>query len=639
MTATKTSFTTILPSALRRGCASLLLLAALVPLAAWSQQNRSADEPIGGPIRLRQPAAPSEPPRGETRKEEERERSDLRPPAREPADARAERRAAPVSEFEAFVQRLTDPAPIRRFGADLVTRGTDASSADFSPLVPQDYLVKPGDEILLTIWGSVDADLKLVVDRSGRIGIPRVGTVQVGGVRYADLPDVIKRRVGQVFRNYELSVSLGQLRGVRVYVTGFVSKPGAYSVSSLSTITQALLAADGPAAAGSFRNIELRRGGRLESRFDFYDFLLNGDRSGDRVVQADDVIHVAPVGPQVALIGSVNQPAIFELKSGETVADVLRMAGGFNTVADRSRLTVERLDDRDDVRIAQLALPGDAGLRLSSGDVLRAFSAVQVSLPTKRQNKRVRIEGEVLHPGEYVLPADSSISDALSAAGGLTPEAYVFGTEFNRETVRQTQQRNYDRALQDLELSLSRATSSQRVASADEAAAQAAKQAETARFVERLRQARPNGRVVLQIQPDARDLPDLVLEDGDRLYVPPRPTTIGVFGSVYNAGSYLWSEGRATGDYLQLAGGPTRTADARSVFMVRANGSVVSGRQRGSFFSSGRGSLEGLRAEAGDTIFVPDEIDRTTLTQDFKDWTQIVYQLGLGVAAAIAVGR
>lgn len=139
-------------------------------------------------------------------------------------------------EFERFVQRQAGTTDLQRFGADLMSRGFDTGQLDASPLVPPDYPVAPGDEILLTIWGSVDADLRLIVDRAGRITIPRVGAVAVAGVRQSELADTISRRVAQVFKNYELSVSLGALRGIRVYVTGFTASPGSYTVSSLSTI-------------------------------------------------------------------------------------------------------------------------------------------------------------------------------------------------------------------------------------------------------------------------------------------------------------------------------------------------------------------------------------------------------------------
>ena len=560
----------------------------------------------------------------------------------------------PPGEFERYVQRVLDTGRsdrpmrladdsaagplyigtprIRRFGADMVTRTDDVSAAEENPQVPPDYLIKPGDEIVVTLWGSVDAEVRAVVDRGGRVMVPRVGPVFVSGVRFADLAGVISRRVGTVFRNFELSVTLGELRSLRVYVTGYVSRPGAFSVSSLATMTAALSKAGGPTAAGSFRSVTLRRGAATVATFDVYDFLLKGDRSADRLLQPDDVIQVGPVGVQVALIGSVNQPSIFEIKPGETVADVLAMAGGFSALADRRRMAIEKLKDRDTFRIRELALPAEADTMLNHGDILRAFSAVEFSLPIQRQNKRVRVDGEVERPGEYMLPPGSSIADALLAAGGLTSAAFLFGAEFTRESVRMTQQENYERALRDLETEFTRAATTQRTSNADEAAALQARGTATTRLIDRLKTIKPNGRVVLQMQPGQFELPNLALEDADRLYIPPRATTIGVFGSVFNGGSYLFNDGRVVEDYLRLAGGPTRGADSSSAFVIRANGSVVSGRQSTSWWRGGN-ELQGVVALPGDTIFVPEEVNKTTFVQNAKDWTQIIYQLGIGLAA------
>jgi protein involved in polysaccharide export with SLBB domain len=534
--------------------------------------------------------------------------------------------------FEQFVQRLAAPAEIKRLGADFAAQQEALLDAEANPLVPPDYVLKPGDEVLITLWGSVDADLRVVIDRSGRITIPRVGPVLLAGVRYAELNTVISQRVSQVFRNFQISTSLAQLRAKRVYVTGFINKPGAYSVGGLATVTQALLSAGGPSAAGSLREVEVRRGKDRVATLDLYDFLLGGDRSADQVLQPDDVVHVGPVGRQVAVIGSVNRPAIFELKANDTVADVLRMAGGYASVADRSRLSLERLSDRASVRIAELAMPAANTAALADGDVLRAFSAVDVTLPVQRQNKRVRVEGEVARPGEYVLPPDSTLQDALAAAGGLTASAYLYGTDFSRESVRLSQQQNYERALRDLEADLARSVASQRTpTSAEESGSMAARDASNRRLIGSLQSLRPSGRVVLELQPDARELPALMLEDGDRLLIPPRATSVGVFGSVFNAGNYLYGTGREITDYLRLAGGPTKGADPRSAFVVRANGTVVSGRQQGGRFSW-VGSLEGVAAQPGDTVFVPEEMDKTTFTQSAKDWTQILYQFGVGLA-------
>jgi protein involved in polysaccharide export with SLBB domain len=157
-------------------------------------------------------------------------------------------------------------------------------------------------------------------------------------------------------------------------------------------------------------------------------------------------------------------------------------------------------------------------------------------------------------------------------------------------------------------------------------------------LIERLRALRPSGRVVLQMTPESSALPDLALEDGDRLLVPARPTTIGVFGSVFNAASYLYLPDKKIADYLRLAGGPTKGADEGSVFVVRANGDVVSSRQQASGWLR-RSTVDNLFAEPGDTVFVPEEMDKTTFVQAAKDWTQILYQFGVGIAGLKSATR
>ncbi len=552
------------------------------------------------------------------------------------------RRPTPLDEFERYVASLNvqanssapgmAPPPVRRFGSELFTGRNTFDAAEANAVVPADYIVGPGDDLQIQLWGSVDADLSTQVDRSGRITLPRVGTIMVGGVPYAKLPDLIARRVAQSFRNFQLSVSLGQVRSVRIYVTGNVKRPGAYTVSSLSSVAGALMRAGGPTSAGSMRRIELRRDKKVVTRYDLYDLLLKGDRSSDRVVQSGDVIHVGAVGPQVAIIGSVNKPAIFELKEGETAQDVVQMAGGFSAVGDRSRLAIERLEDRSTNRISEVALPAQSKLALANGDVLRAFSAVDAVQPMARQNKRIRIEGEVVRPGEYVLPAGVTVRSVLQLAGGFTPNAYVYGTEFNRESVRKVQQQNYERVLNDMETEIARSSATQRAISADEAKTFEQRQSATDALMEKLRKVRPTGRVVLKVSPQDRELPDLTLEDGDRIYVPARPTTVGVFGSVFNAGAFLVESDKTLGDYLYQAGGPTKGADDGSTFVLRPNGSVLSQLQKSSFFGL-VGGIGNVAAEPGDTVFVPERMNKTTYVQDLKEWTQILYQFGLGAAA------
>jgi protein involved in polysaccharide export with SLBB domain len=526
---------------------------------------------------------------------------------------------------------------VRRFGSNLVTDESSYVSQDPLPVVPGDYVVRPGDELRLAIWGTVDADLRLSVDRSGSITVPRVGAIHVAGLRSAELDDAIGSRVGQTFKNFKVSATLGEVRAIRVFVGGYVQRPGSVTVSGLSSILHTIMRAGGPSASGSFRDIHLRRAGREIAVFDLYDLLLKGNRDTDALVQPDDVIFVGPIGSQVAVLGSVNQQAIYELKPGETLADVLGMSGGFNAVGDRARVSLERLADRNSGRVVELALPSHLHDSLASGDIVHAFSVITASLPQEVQNEHVRVEGEVAHPGDYILPPGSRVSDALRAAGGMTSFAYPYGTEFSRESVRQQQQINYERALRDLETDMSKNQASQRVTSSEELASQNATAGANARLLTRLRQVRPTGRVVLQIAPDAKGLPDLALEDGDTLKIPNRSSSVGIFGSVFSTGSFVFEPDHTTEQYLALAGGPTRGADKDSIFMLRANGSVISARQGASFWHASSGFSDAV-VQPGDTIFVPEQVNKSTFVQGAKDWTQILYQFGLGLAGIKSLG-
>ena len=182
-----------------------------------------------------------------------------------------------------------------------------------------------------------------------------------------------------------------------------------------------------------------------------------------------------------------------------------------------------------------------------------------------------------------------------------------------------------------METELARSNSTQRTTTAEQAQASAASDAAGRRLIERLRTVRPSGRVVLEVEPESRDFPPLELEDGDRLLIPAKPATAGVFGSVFNSGSFLLKPKSTVGELLKLAGGPTRGADVGSLFVIRMNGSVVSERQNASWFGSDRVSR--LGALPGDTVFVPEELNKTSFLQEAKEWTQILYQFGLGAAA------
>ncbi len=532
---------------------------------------------------------------------------------------------SPPGEFEKFVwEALGSRLP--RFGDALVIDAEHTFAPGFDAVAPPDYVLMPGDEVLVRINGSIEADKRLEVDRSGQIHLPKIGAVKLSGIRHDQIQSHVDRQIAKRFRGFELSVGLGQLHGIRVYVTGFANNPGAYTLGSLSTLVNAVMAAGGPAASGSFRAIELRRGGKAVASFDLYDLLIRGDKTHDAVLQTEDVIYVGPVGPQVAVYGSVNAPAIFEATPDETLETLLQFAGGLNSVAESGRVAIERLSDRGTVIVHEAPLSAAGQTVLRRGDLYRIFSLTNLQLPLERRAKLVRIEGEVQKPGEYVLPPGGTLSQLVAKAGGVTPRGYVFGAELSREALRQLQQASYDRAIQAFETTVLTSALTTRVP-ADEAVQRGVQTDHLKQLVDRMQRLRPSGRMVLAMKPNATALPDLPLEHGDRLYIPPRPTTVQVFGSVFNAGSFAYKEGDL-GKYLKQAGGMRDGADGRSVFVLRADGTVTSNRQKGWFTD-----VRGDRALPGDTLFVPEKMNKTTFLQVSKDFGTILYQYGLGAAA------
>jgi polysaccharide export outer membrane protein len=535
----------------------------------------------------------------------------------------------PPSEFEQFVERAIG-RKLPRFGADLLLPSNRDYAVPATATVPPGYVLNVGDIVAISMTGSIEGSVDKEIDTNGRIFLPRVGSIQLAGVRYGDLKDVISAAIGTQYRAYTVNVGIRHLRGLRIYVTGFANNPGAYSLNSLSTMSNAVLAAGGPAAGGSFRSAKLYRNNELIGDFDLYQFILGGSKAGDMVLQNEDVLFIPPVGEQVAITGSVNAEAIYESKPGETLATLVSFAGGLNSLADASRLMLYRPSNFDTVGVLEVSRAEADTMAARGGDIIKILSEGTLLRPVSKQSVLVRIEGEVNAPGNYYVPANTPLSTVLEKAGGLTPRAFVFGTRFERSSVRLQQRESFNEAIQQLEISLA---ASPLTADQSQGAGERSAQLAGARAVlDRLREAEPDGRVVFDLPPTASVLPgDIILENNDRIVVPPRPTTVGVFGAVYRPASFALNEARPqrVGDYIERAGGPLRAADKKGIFVVRANGAVLSHRN---------GALKS-DVLPGDVIFVPVKAQAGSTWAKIRDIASTVFQLGLGAATLVAITK
>lgn len=535
----------------------------------------------------------------------------------------------PPNEFEQFVQFHTGKS-LPRFGTQLLLPDNRDYAVAATATVPPDYVLNVGDVVTISMTGSIEGSIEKEIDTNGRVFLPRVGSVQLAGVRYGNLKSVISSAIGTKFRGYSVNVGIRGLRGVRVYVTGFANNPGSYTVGSLSTMANAVLAAGGPSAGGSFRSMQLLRNNEVIREFDLYDFVLGGSKADDAILQNEDVIRIAPVGKEIAITGSVNNEAIYEIKPGESLEKLLSYAGGANSLADASRLMLYRVVDQNAVGIRQIARAEAATMSAQGGDIVQVLSEGTLIRPVSKQSVLVRVEGEVERPGNYYVGAGTDMSDVIVQAGGLTSRAYVYGTRLERTSVRLQQRDSYREAVNQLEISLAAAplTAPQIGASSDSAGQLAAAK----EVLAKLRQTEPDGRVVLDVSPSAKSLPSpFALENNDRIVVPPRPTTVGVFGAVYRPASFAITDNSpvVVEKYLQRAGGPLRVADRREIFVVRANGEVV---------SSKSGALK-LVALPGDVIFVPIKTRSSGFWAKLRDISAIVFQLGLSTAAFVTITK
>ncbi|MFC4291154.1 SLBB domain-containing protein [Sphingorhabdus arenilitoris] len=537
----------------------------------------------------------------------------------------ANSRPAVVSEYERYVSSLAGEE-LRRFGSNLIVPDGRDFTTPPNTTVPLDYRINSGDTIILGLTGSIKAnDVKLLVDSEGMVFVPNIGSIRVGGVRYGDLRSVIARQVARFYRGFDISVSMGELRGLTIYVTGFARSPGAYTISSLSTLVNAVLAAGGPSAGGSFRSIQLRRNGATISDFDLYDLLLKGDKSGDMLLQNGDVIYVSPVGDQIAITGSVNNSAIFEYAPGETIQDILFYAGGVSTVADDTRLFIYNPLQNNTGGWQEVPPQEVASRPAGRSEILRVLSGVGYVRPVRTQPVLVTINGEVARPGQYYLQPGASIGDLVREAGGLTDEAYLYASVFSRQSVKVQQQESYDRALQDMRILL---TSYPLVNDRQRNISRGDQLALIESLVAQLEARTPDGRVVFNIEPGSGTLPyELALQDNDSLLIPVKPAIIGIFGAVTSPATVEYKSGRTVGDYLKLAGGVQELGDKSGIFVVRANGSIESG--TGGLFGK---SVLKEPAYPGDLIFVPVDANRGEFWAKIRDISQILFSATLSAA-------
>jgi protein involved in polysaccharide export with SLBB domain len=326
-----------------------------------------------------------------------------------------------------YTQTLPDETKLERFGAALFRNST--VSADKSPLsipVGPDYVLGPGDELVIDFWGPSTQHLQRSVDREGRIALPEAGAVVVAGRTLGEAQQIIQRMLSHQLRGITVDVSLGKLRAVRAYIVGDVKNPGAYDISSLSTALSALIAAGGPTETGSYRTVKHYRGKALVEEVDLYDLMLKGVSGTEVHLESGDSILVPPAGAQVTVAGKVRRPAIYELRREQTLDQVLDLAGGVPVTGELSRIKVERVQAHERKEMLSVNVGGPTNVQASldsfsrfhvqDGDVITVAPILPYS------NRTVYLQGHVFRPGKYPYKDGFKVTDLVGSFDDLLPE-------------------------------------------------------------------------------------------------------------------------------------------------------------------------------------------------------------------------
>jgi protein involved in polysaccharide export with SLBB domain len=327
-----------------------------------------------------------------------------------------------------YTQAVIDETKLERFGAALFRNSTAGNNAvDKAPLsvpVGSDYVLGPGDELVVDYWGTTSQHLQRSVDREGRVSIPEAGTVVVAGRTLGEAKQTIQRMLSSQLRGVTVDVTLGKLRTVRAYVVGDVKNPGAYDISSLSTALSALISAGGPTDTGSYRTVKHYRGKALVEEVDLYELMLKGVSSGEVHIESGDSILVPPAGPQVTVAGKVRRPAIYELRKETTLDQILDLAGGVPVTGELTQIKVERIQAHDRKEMLSVSVSGGAQaaddafrrFHVQDGDVVTVLPILPYS------NQTVYLEGHVVRPGKYPYKQGFKITDLITSFNALLPE-------------------------------------------------------------------------------------------------------------------------------------------------------------------------------------------------------------------------
>ena len=507
------------------------------------------------------------------------------------------------------------------FGYELFTTTPTTFSLSSNVSIPPNYTLGPGDKLTIELYGNENSTKEGYITRTGTLHVGPLGPITLAGLTFSEAKSLISKKVKNELIGTDVFITLSELRSINVYIVGAAYKPGTYTLSGLSNITNALFSSGGPNKSGSLRNIQLKRNGETIKEFDLYKLLLKGDTSDDARLQDGDAIFIPLINKTVRIEGSVPRPSIYELKEGEKLSDILGFAGfiNLNGKIELSRVNLELngreftlFSSNNNEKISQLAQRGDT---------------INVVNSSNLESRNVVISGEVLYPGNYGINAGDTLLTLINKAGGFRIGAYSAGAVFKREEVAKMQKEAYLKTADALDKSIINAVSSGIPIEGETYFA-------LKQFVAELRAIEPTGRRVVEadlflLKSDPRL--NFTLNDGDSLYIPPRSSSVTVIGEVLNGASHIYDQNSNINDYIKLSGGLTEGADKTQIFIVLPNGQAIQLKKR--LFGTNNSTL----ILPGSTIVVSRNPDPFNWLKLASVVTPVLSNLAVSAAAIAAI--
>ena len=513
-----------------------------------------------------------------------------------------------------------------RFGSELFSNERDDYKIADDAQAPDDYILGLGDQIIIQYYGADSGEFFLEIDRSGSILLPKIGPVILNGLKLEEARRLIRSRVEAQLVGVNATISIGKTKFINIFIAGNVNSPGVYSMPALSRVTHALYTAGGITDIGTYRNIKVKRQGQVVGSVDLYDFLVNGDNSSDINLHPNDVVLVGLSEKNIQVRGAVKRPGIYELKNDDIIS-IINIFGGFSPGADKENVSYSSLISESPTRI--LNFTDIKEFNFYDGDNIfvkyKPSSFVKINDVTKNAFQssavRVKVQGEVLYPGEYLLENGETLSSLISRAGGVTKSAFLNGAVFTRENVRQREALRARQLADDVRRAVVSASQTQSDKQIDQTSFE---------FITgQLENYSGVGRVVINMSRAlaGRADADIKLLDGDALFIPTKSNTISVFGEVRRESSFVFNNKYSIDDYITMAAGITRLADEDNIYIVRADGFVEM--PTGNWFKFGASRV----LQEGDTIIVPVDYSYRAALPFWRDVISIVYQGAVAIAA------